>query len=136
MAPDDCLGCRARLPLSRTFHERIQASLDVRGVSALFLVPRSGCRDTSGRSVGTPPMSALRGQIGSRAASYLLSELRCQLRCERAAQLAIHFDQPNALANSLTERPQGIFGQSLISRSCARPRSRQALTFRLTFAPS
>jgi len=51
-----------------------------------------------GAVVGT--MSALRQQIGSRAASHLLSELRNQLRCEGAAQLAIHIDYPNALALS------------------------------------
>src|SRR5215469_18106902 len=102
MAPDDCLGRRARLPLSRTFLERVQASLDVRGVSTLFLVPWSGCWDASGRSIGTPAMSALRQQIGSRAASCMLSELWNQLRCDGAAQLALHVDSPNALAYSLT----------------------------------
>src|SRR5262249_26881176 len=64
--------------------------------------PWRGCWDASGRSAGTPAMSPLRRQIGSRAASYILSELWNQLRCDGAAQLAIHVDYPNALAHSLT----------------------------------
>src|SRR5215468_8610322 len=48
-------------------------------------------------------MSALRQQIGSRAASCMLSELWNQLRCDGAAKLAIHVDYPDALAWSLTD---------------------------------
>ena len=101
MAPDDCLGRRAGLPFSRTFPERVQASLDVRGVSALFLVPRGCCWEDSRRSIGTFSMPALRQQIDCRAASELLSQLWSQLRCDGAAQLAVHVDYPNDLTPTL-----------------------------------
>lgn len=100
LAADDRPGRRARLPLSRTLRKPVQASLDVRRLSALLLVPRSGCWGGFGRSAGEPTLPSLRQQVGSRAASLLLPELRNQLRCAGAAPLALHFGHPNALADS------------------------------------
>ena len=61
-------------------------------------------------------MPALRQQIDCRAASHLLSQLRSQLRCDGAAQLAVNVGYPNNLARTIAQHnTQGTLGQSVIS---------------------